>query len=175
MLAVGLSGIGTKEAQQAHGFGMRIAMRRLNTPTPEYVERFGHAAHLPKMLPGADVVVICLPLTAETRGFIARDALAAMKPGTILMNISHGGSLDAGPLVAAFRRSRLSGASFDVTDPEPLQSGHPPWSRLNVGITPRVALNTELTEERRWALLRDYLRCSGTGERLPKVVHRKAA
>ncbi len=52
MLVVGLGGIGTEIAQRAHGFGMRVtAIRRSDTPAPEYVERLGHAADLLTMLP----------------------------------------------------------------------------------------------------------------------------
>src|SRR5690606_17293052 len=95
MLVVGLGGIGGEIAQRAHGFGMRVtAIRRSDTPAPEYVARLGHAADLLEMLKEADVVAICLPLTPETEGIFDAEAFAAMKPGAFLINIARGPIVD---------------------------------------------------------------------------------
>ncbi len=178
MLVVGLGGIGTEIAQRAKGFGMRItAIRRSDTPSPAYVERTGHAEDLPAMLPEADVVAICLPLTPETQGLFGPEAFAAMKPGAYLINISRGQIVDTQALLAALDSrggGRLAGAGLDVTDPEPLPDGHPLWKHPHVVITPHVASDAELTEERRWTILRENLRRFAAGEPLLNVVDKRA-
>jgi phosphoglycerate dehydrogenase-like enzyme len=178
MLVVGLGGIGTEIAQRAHGFGMRVtATRRSNTPAPDYVQRLGHAADLHDMLKEADVVAICLPLTPETQGLFDADAFKAMKPGAFLINIARGRIVNTDALLAALDPSKggtLAGACLDVTDPEPLPADHPLWNRSNVIITPHVAADAELTQERRWALLRENLRRFGAGEPLLNTVDKKA-
>jgi len=61
-----------------------------------------------------------------------------------------------------------------VTDPEPLPAGHPLWAMPNVIITPHVASDAALTEERRWTLLRENIRRFGAGEPLLNVVDKRA-
>jgi phosphoglycerate dehydrogenase-like enzyme len=175
MLVVGLGGIGSEVARRAHGFGMRIiATRRTDTPAPDFVQRVGKPADLLAMLPEADVVAVCVPLTEETRGLFNGRTLAAMKPGSYLINIARGGIVETDALVEALRSGTLAGACLDVTDPEPLPAGHPLWAMKNVILTPHAASDAELTEERRWTLLRENLRRFGAGEPLLNVVDKKA-
>ncbi len=175
MLVVGLGGIGTEIAQRAAGFGMRvIATRRSDTPGPAYVEKVGRNEDLMSMLPEADVVAIAVPLTPETTGLFDADAFAAMKPGAILINIARGKVVDTEAMLAALRSGRLAGACLDVTEPEPLPAGHALWSMPTVLITPHVASDAELTNERSWALLRENLRRFAAGEPLYNVVDKKA-
>jgi len=175
MLVVGLGGIGTEIAQRAAGFGMRvIATRRSDAPGPAYVEKVGRNEDLLAMLPEADVVAIAVPLTPETAGMFGAEAFAAMKPGAILINIARGKVVDTEAMLEALRSGRLAGACLDVTDPEPLPAGHALWSMPGVLITPHVASDAELTNERSWALLRENLRRFAAGEPLYNVVDKKA-
>lgn len=175
MLVVGLGGIGGEIAQRAHGFGMRVtAIRRSDTPAPEYVSRLGHATDLLGMLKEADMVAICLPLTPETEGMFDAEAFAAMKPGAFLINIARGPIVDTPSLMAALEAGRLGGACLDVTDPEPLPPEHPLWKHPRVLITPHVAADAEITSERRNAVLRENIRRFGAGEPLLNVVDMKA-
>lgn len=175
MLVVGLGGIGTEIAQRAAGFGMRvIATRRSDAPGPAYVEKVGRNEDLMAMLPEADVVAIAVPLTAETENMFDAAAFAAMKPGAILINIARGKVVDTAALMEALRSGRLGGACLDVTEPEPLPADHPLWSLPNVIITPHVASDAELTNERSWELLRENLRRFAAGEPLLNVVDKRA-
>lgn len=175
MLVVGIGGIGTEIAQRAHAFGMRIiATRRSDTPGPGYVERIGKPEDLLAMLPEADVVALCVPLTQETEHLMNPAAFAAMKPGAYLINIARGKVVDTDALLAALKGGRLAGACLDVTDPEPLPAGHELWAMKNVVITPHVASDAELTTARRWALLKENLRRFGAGEPLLNCVDKKA-
>jgi phosphoglycerate dehydrogenase-like enzyme len=74
MLVVGIGGIGTEIAKRAHGFDMRvIATRRSDAPSPEFVEHVGKPDELAAMLPRADVVAICVPLTKGNRAAVRRE------------------------------------------------------------------------------------------------------
>jgi phosphoglycerate dehydrogenase-like enzyme len=171
MLVVGIGGIGTEIARRAHGFGMRvIATRRSDAATEPFVERVGKPDELPAMLPQADVVAICVPLTKETERLFDAAMIAKMKKGSYLINIARGKIVDTDALIAALKDGRLAGAALDVTDPEPLPSGHSLWTTPNVLITPHVAADGELTEERWWALYKENIRRFGAGEPLLNCV-----
>lgn len=175
MLVVGLGGIGGEVAQRAHGFGMRvIATRRTDTPAPEYIERVGGPGDLLAMLPEADVVAVCVPLTAETQKMFGAEAFAAMKPGSYLINVGRGRVVETVALVAALKSGRLAGACLDVTDPEPLPAGHELWGMENVVITPHSSADAPETERRRWVLYKENVRRFGAGEVLLNVVDKRA-
>lgn len=174
MLVIGLGGIGTEIAQRAHGFGMRvIGTRRSDTPSPKFIEKVGKPADLMKFLPEADVVVLAVPLTHETKYMIAKPAFDAMKSGSYLINIARGKVVDTSAMLEALKSGKLAGAGIDVTDPEPLTKGHPLWSYPNVVITPHIASRSEVTNERRAALLHENLRRFASGEPLLNVVDKK--
>ncbi|WP_461715778.1 NAD(P)-dependent oxidoreductase, partial [Streptomyces sp. DSM 41036] len=86
---------------------------------------------LPALLPEADVVVLSTPLNASTQGLVGAEFLAAMPDGALLVNVARGGVVDTKALLAELESGRLR-AALDVTDPEPLPSGHPLWHAPNV-------------------------------------------
>ncbi len=175
MLVVGLGGIGTEVAKRAHGFGMRVlATRKSDAPGPNFVERVGSPGDLLSMLPEADVVAVCVPLTEETRGLFGKTAFDAMKPGAILINVGRGKVVDTGALLAALDSGRLGGACLDVTDPEPLPADHPLWRHPRVIVTPHVSSDAELTDRRRWEILRENIKRFGAGKPLENVVDKRA-
>jgi phosphoglycerate dehydrogenase-like enzyme len=175
MLVVGIGGIGSEIAQRAHGFGMHvIATRRSDTPAPDYVEKLGHPEDLLAMLPQADVVAICVPLTPETEHMFNAAAFAAMKRGSYLINIARGKVVETDVLVSALKSNQLAGACLDVTDPEPLPADHALWTLPNVIITPHIAAEAEVTDQRAWALLRENVRRFGAGEPLLNTVDKQA-
>lgn len=175
MLVVGMGGIGSEVASRAKAFGMRVtATVRTARPAPDYVDRLGTADELDELLPEADVVAVCVPLTDETRGMFDAERIARMKPGAYLINIARGQIVDTEALLAALESGHLAGAGLDVTDPEPLPSDHPLWERADVLITPHVAARAEITQDRRWALFRENVRRFGAGEPLLNVVDKEA-
>lgn len=89
---------------------------------------------------GLDIVVIALPLTAKTRGLIAKPELEILaKKRTFLVNIARGPIVNTDDLIQALNSERIVGAALDVTDPEPLPKKHPLWSAKNVTITPHIS------------------------------------
>ena len=175
MLVVGLGGIGSEIAKRAVGFGMRvIATRRTDAPAPDYVARVGRSDELMAMLPEADVVAIAAPLTEETRGLFKAEVFAAMKSGSILINVARGAIVDTEAMVAALESGKLAGACLDVTDPEPLPVDHILWKMPNVIITPHCSGAAELSSERWWLLFKENMRRFGAGEPLLNTVDKAA-
>ncbi len=175
LLVVGLGGIGREVAKRGKGFGMTVwATKRRATPPPSYVDRQETSDALLELLPDADVVVLCVPLTEETRGLMNADAFAAMQMDTYLINIARGPVVDTDAMVTALKNGTLAGAGLDVTDPEPLPTEHPLWSLPNVIITPHIAARSALTREDWNRLYRENLRRFALGEPLLNVVDKTA-
>jgi phosphoglycerate dehydrogenase-like enzyme len=124
---------------------------------------------LPELLPQADVVVLLVPLTDETRGLVDAKFLAQMKDGALLVNVARGQVVDTEALVAELASGRLR-AALDVTDPEPLPKGHPLWSAPGVLISPHVGGNTSAFLPRGRRLVSAQLRRYVAGEPLANVV-----
>lgn len=175
MLVVGLGGIGSEIAMRADAFNVRVlATARTERPAPTYVDVLGTGPDLDGLLPQADIVVLAVPLTEETRGMIDRETIARMKDGAWLVNIARGAVVDTDALVEALDTGKIGAAFLDVTDPEPLPEGHTLWNRENVLITPHVAARAELSLERRLALTLENMRRFGSGEPLLNVVDKAA-
>jgi phosphoglycerate dehydrogenase-like enzyme len=164
VLIVGYGSIGRALESRLAPFGvnvLRVARRAREGVHPQ--------ADVPALLPRADVVVILLPLTAETRGLVDTRFLAAMRPGALLVNPARGPIVDTGALTQAVLAGRIR-VALDVTDPEPLPDGHPLWSAPGVIITPHVAGAVVKLYDRAWRLIADQVRRYATGEPLRNVV-----
>ena len=121
------------------------------------------------MLPRADVVVLILPASAETRGLIGSRQLALMRQGALLVNAARGPIVDTDALVEALKSGRIR-AALDVTDPEPLPEGHPLWSCPNLLITPHVGASTPQFSPRALRIAAEELKRYMNGEPLQNVV-----
>ncbi len=128
---------------------------------------------LPALLPEADVVVLCTPLTEDTRGLVDAGFLARMKDGALLVNVARGPVVDTAALLAELESGRLI-AALDVTDPEPLPAGHPLWHAPGVLISPHVGGSTSAFLPRAHRLLAAQLTRFTEGRPLDNVVHRTA-
>lgn len=176
MFVVGMGGIGSQIASRAHAFDMKVLATVRNPAAREklpFVDELGGADDLDRFLAAADVVVVALPLTEETRGLFTAERFALMPAGSWFVNIGRGPIVQTEALVAALQSGHLAGAALDVTDPEPLPDGHPLWEMDNVIITPHVASRAELTGARRWAVLKENMRRFGAGEALTNVVDKQ--
>ncbi len=134
----------------------------------DLVGRVHGTDELDDLLPHQHVVVLLLPLSERTRGFLGRDRLALLPDGALVVNVARGGVLDTDAVLAEAGRLRFA---LDVTDPEPLPDGHPLWSAPDVLVTPHVAGGTTAMLPRMAALVRDQLTRYAGGEPLRNVVH----
>lgn len=120
-----------------------VVLRR--TPEPlEGAAEVGTLDDLHRQLPEADVVVLALAVTSETIGVIGEQELGLMKDDAWLVNLARGVHVDTDALVHALETGRIGGACLDVTDPEPLPTGHPLWDFDNCIITPHVGNTPEM-------------------------------
>jgi phosphoglycerate dehydrogenase-like enzyme len=126
-------------------------------------------AALPELLAQHDVVVVALPLTADTEGLVDAAFLAAMRDGAVLVNIARGKIVRTTALVAELQAQRLR-AFLDVTEPEPLPVDHPLWTAPGVLITPHVGGGTPGWANRAYRLVREQLSRFLAGEPLRNVV-----
>jgi phosphoglycerate dehydrogenase-like enzyme len=124
---------------------------------------------LPELLPAADVVVLIVPLTPETRHLIDSSAIARMKQGALLVNAARGPVVDTDALVKALVEKRIR-AALDVTDPEPLPTGHPLWTAPNLLLTPHVGGSSPLYMSRAFDLVAEQVKRFANGEPLKNVV-----
>jgi phosphoglycerate dehydrogenase-like enzyme len=124
---------------------------------------------LPELLPRQDVVVVALPLTADTEGLVDARFLSGMRDGAILVNVARGKIVDTAALVTEVRAERL-GAFLDVTEPEPLPADHPLWNARGVLITPHVGGGTPGWAGRAYRLVREQVSRFVAGEPLRNVV-----
>ncbi|MGW2745811.1 2-hydroxyacid dehydrogenase [Streptomyces sp. NPDC001450] len=124
---------------------------------------------LPSLLPEADVVILCTPLTEESRGLVDAEFLARMKAGALLVNVARGAVVDTKALLAELENGRIT-AALDVTDPEPLPPGHPLWQAPGVLISPHVGGPTSAFLPRAKRLLADQLNRFVNQEPLRNVI-----
>jgi phosphoglycerate dehydrogenase-like enzyme len=170
-LIVGVGGIGAETARLAASFGLRVigtdARRR---EAPPGVAELHPAEALDDLLPRADFVVLTVPHTPATEGFMDRARFARMKRGAFFVNIGRGMTTRLDDLVAALRAGDIAGAALDVFEHEPLPADHPLWTLPNVLITPHTAGYGPYLDDRRFAILLDNARRFLAGQPLLNVV-----
>ena len=139
-LVVGTGGIGREIAKllRAAGLNVRGAGRRTATDDPDFGEIVS-SAELPAVAGWCDHLILAAPLTAQTRGLVDAQVLAAMKPDAHLVNIARGPMVDEAALLEALRGNQIGGATLDVFDTEPLPADHPLWDMPNVTITAHMS------------------------------------
>jgi glyoxylate reductase len=171
---IGMGRIGRHVARRAIGFDMTVLYH--NRRRREDVERdlapSVHFAEKDELLKRSDYVVLCVPLTDQTRGLIGVKELDSMRPSATLINIARGAIVDTEALTAAMVRNQIAAAALDVTEPEPLPRVHPLLSMPNVVITPHLGSATVETRRRMAELSVENLIAGLRGDPLPHPVTR---
>ena len=150
ILVVGLGGTGLETARRAAGFGMRVlaTRRHMDRPKPDFVDELHEPKKLHELLPGADWVAVCVPVTKDTRDMFHDAEFDLMKPTSYIVCVTRGGIINTEALLRALDEEKIKGAGLDVTDPEPLPPGHPLWTRQNVIITPHASGHSPHSDQR---------------------------
>jgi phosphoglycerate dehydrogenase-like enzyme len=174
---VSYGSIGQTCARLAKAFGMTVwAQRRhpeLCKDDPLVDRAFGKDG-LREMMAGADYVVVCSPLTAETRGMVGRREIDSMKPSAIFMNVGRGPVVDEKALVEALRGRQIRGAALDVYEKEPLPEGHPFWALPNVLLSPHSADHTPGWIDQSMEKFIENFQRYASGQELLNLVNKKA-
>ena len=164
VLLVGYGAVG--EAVERRLLPFEVEVVRVARTARDGVHAIGE---LVSLLPDADVVVLVVPLTDETRGLVDAGFLAAMKEGALLVNVARGAVVDTDAVVAALHAGRLHYAT-DVAEEEPLPEDHPLWDAPNLLVSPHVGGASSAMWPRARSLVRDQLRRYAAGEELVNVM-----
>ncbi|MHB1557727.1 MAG: 2-hydroxyacid dehydrogenase [Isosphaeraceae bacterium] len=171
---LGMGQIGARVARRAVAFEMTVLYHnrhRRKDVEAALAPSIDHAG-LDDLLARSDYVMLCTPLTDQTRGLIGERTLALMKPSATLINIARGAVVDTEALSRALLDGRIAAAALDVTDPEPLPRDHPLLALPQVVITPHLGSATVETRRRMAEVSVDNLMAGLRGEPLPHPVTR---
>lgn len=144
LMLIGLGAIGREIARKAKAFDMRvIGISRIAddssaTPVP-HVDEIRPRRRIAETVREADVIALAVNYDASTRHILDREAIAAMKPTAIVVNIARGQLIDEPALIDALRNGRIFGAGLDVAEAEPPTPDSPLWTLPNVVLTPHSA------------------------------------
>ena len=105
---------------------------------PSELSAFWSADDLDNLLETSDIVILTLPLNAQTRGIFDARRFRRMRRGALLINVARGAVVVEEDLVEALNSGQLSGAGLDVTEVEPLSSESALWDDPKVMISPHV-------------------------------------
>ena len=111
----------------------------MGDPEGELFQRLYPFQAIKSMFKECDFVLICVPLTPDTRNLIGEEELAALKPSAFLVDVSRGGIVQQAALLTALRDKKIAGAALDVFAEEPLPASSPLWKLSNLIITPHVS------------------------------------
>jgi phosphoglycerate dehydrogenase-like enzyme len=172
-IILGAGGIGRAIHRMLSNCGLSaqcVARHSRNDPVAGPVSTL---AELPGLLPGADFVILALPLTESTRGLIGPAELALMHPGSWLINVGRGALADEDALRSVLRAGTIGGAALDVFTGEPLPPGSPWWDLPNVIVSPHMSGDFRGWDQALTGLFLDQLRRYQAGQPLANVVDKR--
>lgn len=139
---MGLGVLGGDVAVKLAALGFKVAGWDAFAKAIDGVETFVGAGQLTAFLNRTEILVVLLPLTADTRGIINARTLAALPDGAFLISLARGGHVIDNDLLAALDSGHLAKAQLDAFTHEPLPTDHPFWRHPGVILTPHVASKT---------------------------------
>ena len=176
---VGFGHIGREVAARAKAFGMRVHVaNRSAVPASPLMDLYTPLSELAGFWGGVDYLVVTLPLLPETAGLVGADALRAMRPHAVLINVARGKVVDERALFDALQQRRIGGAVIDTwyrypgaDDPHPMPGTLPFETLPNLVMTPHMSGWTRGTIRRRQATMAANIRRRTRGEACENVVH----
>ena len=138
---LGCGRIGSRVGRYGAALGMRVLVHDPYAD-PARVREVGEPVDLDNLWRRSEAVSLHAPATESTRHIVDAGAIAAMRPGVVIVNCSRGSLIDHEALLAGLESGHIAGAGLDVTEPEPLPGGHPLLGRDDVIVTPHVASST---------------------------------
>ncbi len=136
---MGLGVLGADAAETLAGLGFDVAGWSRSPKSVPGVIAFHGPEQLEPFLKRSEILVCLLPLTAETKGIVNRETLETLPRRAAVINAARGGLVDEKDLLQALETGRVTGATLDVFENEPLEPEHPFWSHPRVVVTPHVA------------------------------------
>lgn len=153
---IGAGNVGGECAKRFKAFGCNVVGVDLHEKEDELFGHIHSIEHIDKLLSCADIVVLTLPLTQQTKYLFDKERFSFMKKGAILVNISRGAIVDEKALEIALG-TVLGGAVLDVFEQEPLDESSKIWEKKNVIITPHNSFVGEGNNERLFKVIFDFI------------------
>ncbi|WP_347862265.1 NAD(P)-dependent oxidoreductase [Salimicrobium sp. PL1-032A] len=151
---LGYGSIGKEVAKRLGAFGVHVTgVGRQGKAVPEGVGAYVGMDRIGDVLQESDIVIVTLPLSAETKHLLDAEKLGMMKQDSVLIHVSRGGIVDEEALYEKVRDGKFLGVALDVFEEEPLPDGSPFWEREDVFITPHNSFVSDQTKERLFDLL----------------------
>jgi phosphoglycerate dehydrogenase-like enzyme len=144
---IGFGRIGSAVAERMRPFGLRLLVSDPYVAEEVITAAGAEPVAFAELLAESDIVTLHCPLTPETRALIDAEALARMKPSSLLVNTARGPIVDLDALTAVLAAGRLAGAALDVVYPEPTPIDAPLYQLPNVIVTPHAAYYSERSYE----------------------------
>lgn len=161
---IGYGSIGKTVVKNLSGFSVDVvAFSRSGTDGAIKI------SELDKHLPTLDIVILILPLNAESKHLFNAQRLALMKDGALIVNVARGAIIETDALLFELNSGRLH-AALDVTDPEPLPPEHPLWKAKNLLLLPHVGGDSTAFESRGSKLVSNQLALLAAGKPLNNIV-----
>ncbi|GAB3140239.1 2-hydroxyacid dehydrogenase [Marisediminicola antarctica] len=162
VLLIGVGGVGREIESRLAPFDARIVRVGRSARTDARGEVHGMHS-LGALLPGADIVVLAVPLVGDTHHLVDAGFLGLLRPGALVVNVARGGVVDTAALVDWLGAGR-GRAAVDVTDPEPLPADHPLWTLPGVIVTPHLGGHTDAMAGRVDRVVLEQVRRMRAGE-----------
>ena len=174
---LGTGDIGASFAQRAKAMGAKsiCGVRRTIKPADPAFDSVHTHDQLESLLPDTDLLVLALPSTPDTIGFLSRRRIALLPKTAFVINVGRGSAIDQPALVDALNAGQLAGAALDVFVQEPIPDGDPIWDAKNLLLTPHVSgqLSLGYTRDKNVALFCEDLENYAAGRPLARYVDRK--
>ena len=167
---LGAGGIAQSLISMLQPFNCHITVVRNRQGELPGVDEVVTSSQLNASLSQTDAVVMALALTPETHGIMGKKQFEVMQSHAWLVNVGRGKQIVTDDLVWALNTGEIGGAALDVTDPEPLPTGHPLWSMPNCIITPHVGNTAEMVPPLLALRITENVRRFARGEQLIGIV-----
>jgi D-3-phosphoglycerate dehydrogenase / 2-oxoglutarate reductase len=167
---LGFGRIGQQVARRALGLGMHVVAYDPFVARERFRELGAERADsAEEVLAAAEFLTLHLPLTAETRGFLGREAIARLPDGARVINAARGELIDEDALVEALRSGKLAAAAIDVFTQEPYSG--PLLELENVVATPHLAASTEEAQDRAGVIVAEQVAAALEGAVVTNAVN----
>jgi len=174
VMVIGMGSIGREFASRARALGMKVVAVRENPQKgPGSADAVYGPEQLDSVIPEADYILLCTPVTPATTGLMNRTRLGRMKPDAYLINVGRGPLVDEAALIEVLKDHKIAGAALDVFTEEPLPKDSPFWDMESVLITPHTAAVTDRLWQRHYQLIGENLRRFLEGKPLLNLIDKR--
>lgn len=150
---IGYGDVGREVAKRLSAFGTEITVVNRSMIEDDVVSRWLPLSGINKALEEADIVILCIALTEETRCLLNADRLQLMKPECVLVNIARGALIDEKALFSCLKNGRFRGVALDVFEKEPLFEKSEMWEAPRMIISPHNSFVGDMVRERLFSVI----------------------